>query len=486
MKIKPLAATFVAVLLMTSIEPLTAQTKKYSREIEEKIIQVEKNLAGWVQTGSNDRWTLADRMKKYNIKGVSIAVVHDYRIEWARGYGFADVAENRPVTENTLFQAASISKSLNSLGILKLVQQKKLDLNTDINTYLKTWKFPYDEKAQNKKITIAELLSHTAGLTIHGFPGYAKGEALPTLSQILDGQKPANTEPVRSSTDPGTSFDYSGGGITISQVIMMDVTHVPYDVFMQKNVLDPLGMTASSYTQPPPAAKATLLATGYQYDGSEVPGKYHMYPEQAAAGLWTNPTDLCRYIIETQRSYNGESSKVLTPAMTKLRLTTVSGDAALGVFVNSRVTGSTKYFNHNGGNKGFSCTSIGSLDGGNGVVIMMNSDNGALLEEIANSVATVYHWKDYYLPQIKNVVAMDDSVLDKYAGRYESEGTIVTFKKADGGLLLSVYPDVWWNVYFTSERDFFIREYNGGFTFQTGGENNDTWFTFQGKTVKKI
>ena len=164
-------------------------------------------------------------MKKYNINGVSIAVIHNYQIEWARGYGFADVSENRPVTEKTLFQAASISKSLNSVGVLKLVQEKKLDLNSDINKYLVTWKFPYDEKSNNKIITLTNLLSHTGGLTIHGFPGYAKGEVLPTLPQILDGQKPANTEAVRSSTEPGKRVIYSGGGITISQMIVMDVTN---------------------------------------------------------------------------------------------------------------------------------------------------------------------------------------------------------------------------------------------------------------------
>jgi len=135
------------------------QAKKYPAEIEDKIKLVENSLAGWVQTGSNDTWNLSDRMKKYNINGVSIAVIHNYQIEWAKGYGFADVSENRPVTENTLFQGASISKSLNSVGVLKLVQENKLDLNTDINTYLVTWKFPYDEKSNNKKITISNLLS---------------------------------------------------------------------------------------------------------------------------------------------------------------------------------------------------------------------------------------------------------------------------------------------------------------------------------------
>jgi CubicO group peptidase (beta-lactamase class C family) len=480
-------ALLLIVFIPVSSFLLHAQTKNYPADIEEKIKLVQNNLAGWVQTGSNDRWNLAERMKKYYINGLSIAVIHNYQIEWAKGYGFADVSENRPVTEMTLFQAASISKSLNAVGVMKLVQEKKLDLNTDINKYLVTWKFPYDEKSNNKVITISNLLSHTAGLTVHGFPGYSKGDSVPTLLQILDGKKPANTAAIRSSDEPGKSVNYSGGGVTISQMIVMDITHQPYDTFMKENVLDPLGMISSSYTQPPPESKEKLLATGYRADGKEIPGKFHIYPEQAAAGLWTNPSDLCRYIIETQLSWQGKSSKVLTPEMTRLRLTPVLEDAALGTFVNSRVTGSLKYFNHNGGNEGFQCTAIGCRDNGEGVVIMTNSDNGSLIyEEIANSVATVYNWKDYYLPEIKKVIDVDTSLLNKYAGKYNIDGLTAIFRKNGNDLSVNVLGDLNWKVYFTSDSDFFIREFRGSLKFETDKDNKVTGFTFNGRTAKKV
>ncbi len=476
---------FLPVLIMLSILPQCAQTKKYPPEIEEKIRMVENNLAGWVQTGEDDTWSLTERMKKYNVNGISVAVIHDYQIEWARGYGFADVSEKRPVTETTLFQAASISKSLNGVGVLKLVQEKRLDLNSDINKYLITWKFPYDSVSHNKLITITNLLSHTGGLTIHGFPGYEKDAALPTLPQILDGQKPANTEPVRSVSEPGKNVIYSGGGVTISQLIVMDITNQPYDVYLQKNVLYPLGMTGSSFTQPPPAASEKILATGYKADGSEVPGKYHIYPEQAAAGLWTNPVDLCKYIIETQLSYLGKSSKVLKPEMTRLRLTPVLEDAGLGVFINSRVAGSSKYFNHNGGNEGFSCTSVGCLNEGEGVVVMTNSDNSSIIEELVNSVATVYKWKDYYLPDVKKVVDVDKSILEKYVGKYDMNGTSVIFKMSNTDLAVNVFGDLLWKVYFTSDSEFFIREFRGYLKFQTDKDNKVTGFIFNGMTAKK-
>jgi CubicO group peptidase (beta-lactamase class C family) len=480
------ATKTILFLILFGTSSLSAQTKKYPADIEEKIKLVENNLAGWVQTGNGDTWTLEERMKKYNIKGLSIAVVHNYQIEWARGYGFADVSENRPVNEMTLFQAASISKSLNSLGVLKLVQENRLDLNSDINKYLVTWKFPYDEKSNNKLITLTNLLSHTAGLTMSGFPGYARGETLPTLPQILDGQKPANTVAVRSSTEPGKSYIYSGGGTTISQLIIMDVTHQPYEVFMQKNVLDPLGMTSSSFIQPPPEKNKSILATGYKADGKEVTGKYHIYPEQAAAGLWTNPSDLSKYLIETQLSWQGKSSKVITPELSRLRLTTILEDAALGTFVNSRVSGSYKYFNHNGGNEGFSCTAIGCRDNGEGVVIMTNSDNSSILEEIANSVATVYKWKDYYLPEIKKVVDIDESVAARYTGKYDLGGEKITIKMSGSGLLLNKTGDLFWKVYFTSDSDFFVRESRGSIRFQIDKDNKVTGFNSNGRIAKKV
>lgn len=467
---------------------LNAQTSLFSPGTNERIRLVENSLAGWVQTGYGDTWSLAERMKNYNINGLSIAVIHNYQIEWAKGYGFADVSEKRPVTGNTLFQAASISKSLNSVGILKLVQDKKLDLNTDINNYLVSWKFPYDTVCKGKVITLTNLLSHTGGLSVSGFPGYEKGDRIPTITQILDGIKPANNNAVRSIREPGTEVIYSGGGTTISQLILSEIIKQPYDEYMQQNVLDPLGMISSSFTQPPPASKKKILATGYMADGKEINGKYHIYPEQAAAGLWTTPSDLCRYIIETQLAFNGKSSMVLTPEMTKVRLTPIIEDAALGTWVNSRVTGSYKYFNHNGGNAGFCCTAIGCENSGDGVVIMTNTnfDNNGILEEIANSVATVYQWKDYYIPERKEVINVSAEILDRYAGTYDLGGRSIKFKTSTKGLLVNIFGDVYFDVLFTSENEFFIREYRGNLKFITNNDDKVTGLIFNGMTANKI
>jgi len=424
--------------------------KAYPEEIQKKIDQVERNLVGWVQIKDAPLlWTLEERMKFYNAYGVSIAVIKDYKIEWAKGYGWADNAEQRPVTTNTLFQAGSNSKSINAIGLLKLVMDKKLDLYADINNYLKTWKFPYDSLSKGKKITTANLLSHTAGLTIHGFPGYEVGKAIPTLPQILDGTSPANTKPVRSEFEPGLKQMYSGGGTTISQLLLQDITGEKYDEYMKKNVLDPMGMTNSFYTQPPPANKEILLATGYYNDGKAVNGKYHIYPEEAAAGLWTTPTDLAKYVIETQLALQGKSKKVLSAEMTKLRLTPyIDKSSALGTFIVDKK--GEKYFTHGGVDEGFVSQYYGSLENGNGVVVMTNTLNTALYDEIINSVASVYKWKDFYTPVIKTVVPVSDTILATYTGQYQlAPEFMLTIRKSGhqleveptGQEIVKIYPE---------------------------------------------
>ena len=457
---------------------LSAQTPSgYSQDVEDKIKQVEENLGGWVKIEGHPNWTLQERMVHYKIHGLSIAVVHNYQIEWARAYGWADSAEQRPVTVHTVFQAASISKSLNAVGILKLVQDKKLDLYADINNYLTSWKFPYDSLSKNKKITIINLLSHTAGLGVHGFPGYTKGDTIPTVVEVLNGKRPANTPAVRSQFEPGLKFQYSGGGTTISQLIVMDVTHQPYDKFMWENVLKPMGMTASFYTQPPPVDSQSSLATAYEEDGKEVKGKYHIYPEEAPAGLWTNPTDLCKYIIETQLSYQGKSDKVLSPEFTRLRLTPyVDASAALGVFIDK--TGDAKYFQHDGANEGFRCQYIGSLEDGNGVAVMVNSDNGGILREIINSVALVYGWKDFYKPVNKKVVLLTMEQLKALEGKYQFEfrkgdTSFIQITAKNNGIVLKQFWDGQ-EISFLAESDLAFFNQNFPFTLKFTKETNGT------------
>ncbi len=428
-------------------------------ETEEKIKAFENSLASRVIVENEPPQTIIDRMKYYKVQGLSIAVIHNYEVAWAKGYGWADVEEKRQVTAETLFEPGSISKSLNAVGILKLAQDQKLDLYTDINTYLTSWKFPYDTTSHNKKITLAQLLSHSAGLGVHGFPGYDLLAPIPTLTQVLNGEAPANTPPVRSIFEPGLRHEYSGGGTTISQLLLMDITKKAYDSFMYDNVLKPMGMTNSFYTQPAPKEKQSICATGYYKDGSPVLHKFHAYPEQAAAGLWMTPTDLCHYIIEMQLSKEGKSNKVLNQEMTQLMLKPNNdANAAMGVFIEDRK--GTLYFQHGAGNEGFCGQYFGSLEGGDGVVVFLNSDYSAgMMEEVLNSVARVYDWKNFYEPIYKRAVEVPENVVKEFVGMYtvgENGFTEIVKKESD----YCLYAEGQYaKMYFTTETNFFNKEF---------------------------
>lgn len=398
---------------------------------KQRIKQVENNLTEFLQTNDSGPKNLQERMKHYKVNGLSIAVIKNYKIDWAKAYGITDTVLKTPVTDKTLFQVASISKSLNAVGILKLFKSRHLDLFVDINTYLTSWKFPYDSLSGGKEINTAHLLSHTAGLNVSGFGGYERGTSIPSVIQVLNGEQPANTAAVRSVFEPGVRQQYSGGGVTISQLLLTDISSDSYEKFMADQVLKPMGMLNSTFAQPPLDQKPGALATGYDIAGVEVKGKSHIYPEQAAAGLWTNPTDLAKYIIETQLAYEGRSAKVLDQTNTILRLTPyMNADAALGVFIENY--DGFKYFGHGGANDGFTSSYYGSLEGGNGIVIMLNSDNAEIIQELINSVATVYNFKGLNKTKKIRLVDVSETDLDSYLGDYQLTPKLVLTVTREG------------------------------------------------------
>lgn len=278
-----------------------------------------------------------------------------------------------------------------------LVEEGKLSLDENINNRLTSWKLPENEFTAKKKVTLANLLSHTAGLTVHGFPGYAVGVPLPTLLQVLDGARPANTAPVRVNLEPGTKFRYSGGGTTIVQLALMDIERKPFPQIAKETVLDPLQMTHSTYRQPPPPETKKMAASGHKSDGSLVKGKFHIYPEMAAAGLWTTPSDLAKFAIEIQLSLAGRSNRVLSKDMTAKMLTPfIDDNVGLGFFIDRR--GKAIYFQHGGADEGFRAQLIAHKHHGYGAVVMVNSDNGQILNEILRGIAREYRWENY-LPE---------------------------------------------------------------------------------------
>ena len=376
--------------------------------LQQRIQRVENGLLPSNSTGSTLR--LADRMAFYKTPGVSIAVINDGKLEWARGYGVLEAGNNNPVTATTLFQACSISKPIAAMAALELVEQGKLDLDEDVNQKLRSWKIPQSEFTKEKKVTLRRLLSHTAGTTVSGLRGYAFNEPLPTLLQILDGVKPANSAPIRIDTVPGTQWRYSGGGFLVLQQLLIDVQRKPFPELMRELVLQKLEMKQSTYEQALSPKLRAQAAKGHQANGEKVNGDWFIYPEMAAGGLWTTPSDLARIVIELQKAKAGRSDRVLSRQMVNEMLSgqmenfpvaTISErygrpirNQGLGFRLEGE--GGSARFSHHGGNTGYRCFIVAYNDLGQGAIVMTNSDNGfELVQEIVRSIAKEYGWPDY-------------------------------------------------------------------------------------------
>lgn len=402
-------------------------------DVASRISQVEKGLLSPVLIKGEQGWTIQERMKHYKAPGVSIAVINNFKIEWAKAYGVKDIETNEPVTTETLFQAGSISKSVAAMTALKKVQDGKIALDEEINKKLVSWKLPDNELTTNNKVTLANLLTHTAGLTVHGFPGYAVGEKIPTLPQVLNGTEPANTAPVRVDLQPGTKFRYSGGGTTIAQLAIMDIEKKPYPQIAKETTLGPLEMTNSTYSQPLPDDWRKKAASGHRGNGQLVEGKIHVYPEMAAAGLWTTPTDLAKFAIEVQLSLDGKSNKVLSKEMVGKMVTPfIEEFIGMGFFIEKH--GNAIYFGHGGADEGFRAQLLVHKTKGYGAVVMVNSDNGQIMDEIIRGIARAYNW-DEYLPEPKEIVSVDPAKLDDYIGRFKVNPDRVLKVTREGGKL---------------------------------------------------
>jgi CubicO group peptidase (beta-lactamase class C family) len=336
--------------------------------------------------------TLGAAMQQAHVPGVSIAVIRDFTLHWAKGYGVADVESRRPVAADTLFQAASISKPITAMAAMRLVQEARLALDEDVNKILTSWKVPA-ATAWQAPVTPRTLMSHTSGSDDgFGFPGYDPGAPLPTLVQILNGEAPSNVGKVLFVRPPYQAFKYSGGAVTLMQLALGDLTHQPFAAFMRASILGPLAMNDSTYEQPIPEPLASRTARAHSREGLARPVKWHVYPEQAAAGLWTTPSDLAKAAIEVQKAMRGPKGAVLTQASAREMTSPVGvGPFAVGFTIEKR--GEGWYFSHGGSNWGFQCLLLAHVRKGYGVAVMTNADSGGrLLGEVVARVAAAYQW----------------------------------------------------------------------------------------------
>jgi CubicO group peptidase (beta-lactamase class C family) len=414
--------------------------------------------------------TLHERMIYYHTPGVSVAVINDFEIEWARGFGLCDSRYKRQVTTNTLFQAGSISKPIFALGIMRLVQEGRLSLDEDVDDYLSTWHIPTNE-GWRPRLTLRQLLSHTSGLTVHGFPGYQISEPLPSVAQILNGESPANTVRVEVNILPGLQFRYSGGGITVAQQALVDLLKKPFPQIMREMVFGPLGLANSTYEQSLPEQWAKRAATAHPSKGIPLRGKHHVYPEMAAAGLWTTPTDLARVGVEFLQVLNQREVPAL---LTKETMETMlspqlegqkmgEGDyVGLGFFCSGKEDGFN--FGHGGWDEGFIADMRFYKNLGKGAVIMINSNEGyPLKDELMHAIAIEYEWPEA-IPERKPV---DIPNLSDYTGTYSSKAGTQFKVTLDGeGLVLQYRQQPPLRIFPSSESEFFTKALNAVILFE--------------------
>ncbi len=397
-----------------------------SQDNGSRIDRVENGLHpySWVLLGNEERYNILDRMKFYEVPGLSVAVIENGKLAWAKSYGVKDIESKEPITENTLFQAASISKSLNAMAIMQKVEKGIFSLNEDVNNYLKSWKVPENQFTFKEKVTIARLLSHTGGISNFndrsGYLGYKITDSIPTVLQLLKGEPPTRTSTVSVEIEPGKTFQYSNGGSTILQLLLMELENKPYNQILKEIVLDPLFMTNSVFMQPLTDDMKKLAASAHD-KWIPLEGKCMVYPELAAAGLWTTPTDLAKFMIEFWLSLKGKSNKIISKESAEKMISRIlpDNDYTLGFKITQK--GDEVYFGHRGGNYGFYSDMIMNLKSGNGAILMVNGGgdavNSNLRREVLNSIAEEYGWKNY-LPPVVKLISNKGEEVKRFIGRY--------------------------------------------------------------------
>jgi CubicO group peptidase (beta-lactamase class C family) len=378
--------------------------------VENRVRSVETGLVEELSSPGWEGRTLAERMAHHRVPGLSLAVIDGFEISWAKGYGHRRADKDEPVTPKTLFQTASIGKPVVAAAALSLVQAGKLELDEDVNTKLQTWRIPANQLTARAPVTLRRLLSHTAGTSAHGFPGYERGAPLPTLPQILDGRPPANSPPIRVDLLPGERYRYSSGGYLIVQQLLTDVSGQTFAGLISEIVFTPLGMQDSCY-HPLPRNLWNRAAWGHRSDSRPLPGGWQVYPESGAGPFWSTPTDMARFGIALMRSHQGRSDRLLSQALVQEMLTPQAGGFGLGVAIYDD-GGDRFYALHAGSTEGFRTRMVLYPKRGQGAVIMTNGDAGDLLtDELMKSLSREYGWVSGLTMQIWMLVVFGGVVV---------------------------------------------------------------------------
>ena len=416
------------------------------------------------------------QMAQLHVPGVSVAAIHHGHIEWTEGYGVVRL-KGPHVTTDTLFNAASMSKPLTAMAVMRLVQDGRIDLNADVNSYLKSWKIPGNQYTKDRQVTVRELLNHTSGIGMHNGEVDDPDKALPTMLQMLNGERPSTAGPVRVEAVPGTRYAYANGGYLILQLLVTEVTGKPFAQYMQEAILRPLGMIHSTFEAPLSPVSAALAATGYWEDGTTgISPAHFVKPNLGAGGLWTTAPDYARFVIELQKEYAGRSHLILKQTTVRMMMTPGLGPSdkvrwGLGLRVGG--SSSNPFFEH-GGSGVYQSDMVG-YPSGDGIVVLTNGGGGgALCDEIVRSAARVYSWPDFH-PAEHTVARVSPSTYDNLIGTYDfikvtREGDDLMAEIPLGTRKQKLYPE--------SETRYFLRDAPTTILFDLNAEGEATGLEF--------
>jgi CubicO group peptidase (beta-lactamase class C family) len=426
-------------------------------------------------------WTVEARMAAFDVPAVSAAVVDGMDVVWAEAWGLCEKGQSQPATPTTLFQTASISKSVAAIGALRLVRDGLLDLDAEISTVLHNWHLPRGD--YQGEVTLRRLLAHTAGTGVPGFEGYPAQGPFPTLIQMLEGTPPANSPAVRLVAPPGEQFSYSGGGYQIVQKLMQDVTGEPFAQIMRERVFEPLGMHDSTYAPLDPALH-DRAASGH-VNGAPIPGKGPVHMESAAGGLWSTPSDLLQLTLEEMRAYRGETGPVLTPELAHAMLTPAFWNYGLGYRVLGE--GDAFRFSHGGATRGWHGQIHAYPARGQSVALLTNDADGYIVwPEVERGIARALGWPDWE-PEVLEPTPMREADLAPYLGTYGAGGFAFEIRPAtlgeseDAPLGLGLHLEaITWHAAPTEPDVFELIEFEGQVLFERAPDGTiqsfDVWF----------
>jgi CubicO group peptidase (beta-lactamase class C family) len=389
--------------------------QEYSADLK---TQLENGIRGKVKfIGETENLgSISDKMSEYGIPALSLAVIEEGQIEWTETYQNAALAGNQRLDCTSIFQAASLSKPVTFMAALRMHAAGEIDLDKSIEDYLKSFQLPNGKQSIDNPVTFRNIFTHTSGINSGGYQGYKRDIDMPSDVDILMGNDGVNSPAVEVVWSPNQTLAYSGGGYTLAELALQDIYGTDFSTIMEKWILNPANMEHSEFTQPMPASDSNRVAKGYSQSGEPLEGGWRNHPEQAAAGLWSNATDLAKFMTEIYNAYQGKPS-IFSRSDVESMISDERDGHIYGFIVNR--TEDDLAITHYGGNAGYRTAMTISLTTGNGLVYLINSDNGGNLgNELLLSAAQVYGWKHFEQDQLHRR-DIDSEMLKGLVGEYK-------------------------------------------------------------------